>query len=99
MPLSVELLERAEEDREIIWSYTEERWGRDQAVNYLRGLNDTLLRLAEFPEMAPLYAEFSPAVRIHVFRQHLIVYQVTETTLEVIRLLPSRSNWMEVLAR
>ena len=99
MTLSVELLESAERDLDRIWEYTVERWGQDQALRYVRAMNDAMTRLSVFPEIARLYEEFSPPVRIHVFREHLIVYQTTETTLEVIRLLPSRSNWAEALAR
>ena len=97
MPLSVELLEAAEADRDNIWDFTVDRWGQDRAVVYLEGLRDALHLLAEFPETAPLYKEISPPVRVRPYQAHLIVYRFDESTLTAIRFLPTRSNWTRYL--
>ena len=87
----------AEADLADIWDYTEETWGQQQAADYFAGLDLMLQAIAEFPQMARLRTEFDPAVRMHPFRKHLIIYQSDDTLLDVIRIIHNRSNWAQFL--
>ena len=98
MTITVQLLSRARDDLDAIWLDTAQRWGPTQAVDYLESLDAVLTLLAEFPGMGRLHREFEPAVRIHPFRRHLVIYRSDEKDLCVIRLLYARSNWMAVLS-
>ncbi len=84
---------RAVTDLDDIWDYTTETWSQAQAVSYFSGLDAALGLLAEFPEMARERSEFTPAVRIHRYRQHLIIYMADEEKLDVLRIVHGRANW------
>ena len=49
--------------------------------------------------MARERPEFSPPVRIHVCREHLIVYRVEDERILIIRILGGMSDWQAVLRR
>lgn len=89
---------RTEADLEDIWSYTATTWSEAQAIDYLSGLNAALAMLAEFPEIVRPRQEFTPPVRIHPYREHLVIYLVDSTTIDVLRLLYGRANWSAFLA-
>ncbi|WP_300035541.1 type II toxin-antitoxin system RelE/ParE family toxin [uncultured Roseobacter sp.] len=89
---------RAIADLEDIWQYTEETWSVDQAARYLTGLDAAVALLAEFPDMARARTEFTPPVRIHPYRRHLILYLAEEESIDVLRIVHGRANWAEFLA-
>ena len=91
------LTPKAEEDLEDIWLYSRDRWGTDQADNYLDGLLATFETLTSRPEMARERTEFDPPVRIHPTAQHLVVYRIGEDHLHVIRVLGGGQNWRALL--
>ena len=99
MPLRIALRPRAEADLDAIWNYTVAEWGRGQAVAYLEALNAVFGTLAEFPDMARLRTDITPPVRLHPHRAHLVIYRADAETLDVIRVLAARSDWMAVLTR
>lgn len=98
MPLVLKLRPKAESDLEDIWDYTLSQWGRNQAVTYLQNLKSAVELLADFPEMARLREEFTPAVRLYPVREHLIIYLVNGMDLEVIRVVHNRANWAHFLS-
>lgn len=98
MALNIKFRPRAERDLVDIWDYTAATWSEDQALSYLESLKAAVDLLAEFPEMARRRAEFTPAVRLHPVREHIVVYRVEDNALEIIRILHSRSNWSALLA-
>ncbi|MFA3919310.1 type II toxin-antitoxin system RelE/ParE family toxin [Ruegeria hyattellae] len=94
----VELRPRAEADLDEIWAHTVEAWSVAQAKAYLTGLGASLELIAEFPDLARLRVEFTPAVRIHPYKKHLIIFQSDETVVDVLRIVHSRRNWSDFLA-
>lgn len=98
MTLRIVLRPQATKDLSDIWDYTAATWSADQAEVYLRALNKAFQALAEFPEMARLRDEFTPPVRVHSFRKHLILYVAEENKIDIIRVVHSRANWAEFLA-
>lgn len=93
----VRLRPRAEADLDDIWDYTVDTWSEVQAVDYLSGMDAALKLLAEFPEMARLRQEFTPPVRIHPYRKHLIIYIADESFIDVVRIVHARTNWSALL--
>lgn len=85
-------------DLSDIWEYTSEAWSNEQADRYLQALNKAFQVLADFPEIARLRTEFTPPVRIHSFRKHLIIYRTDNDRIDVIRIVHSRGNWAALLA-
>lgn len=98
MVLDIKFRPQAEQDLVEIWDYTASTWSEDQALSYLEGLKAAVDLLAEYPEMARRRAEFTPAVRLHPVREHIVVYRAEDNALEIIRILHSRSNWAALLA-
>ncbi|UWR87820.1 type II toxin-antitoxin system RelE/ParE family toxin [Phaeobacter inhibens] len=97
-PLELTLSLKAQSDLEEIWLYSAQVWGRDQADLYLNTLQSVFETLCDLPELAREYEELSPAVRMHQTGQHVVIYRVQGSQLQIIRVLGARQNWRAVLA-
>lgn len=84
---SYKLTPAAESDLELIWGYTAERWGINQANRYVDDLAAAFDLLAESPALARLREEFAPSVRIHPHAHHLIVFIEAEGGIVIVRVL------------
>ena len=93
------LTPRALADLEDIWRYSATTWSLAQAESYIDDLSAAFSQLAATPAMARERPEFSPPVRIHVCREHLIVYRVEDERILIIRILGGMSDWQAVLRR
>ncbi len=82
----------AEKDLEDIWHYTAKKWGVEQAMQYVDALDEAFQFLADNPLAARERFEFSPAVRIHPFKKHLIIYIGNENAVTIIRLLHAQMD-------
>ena len=89
---------RAQADLDDIWEFTRDRWSEDQARNYFQSLSSTFDLILAHPEMARERHEFSPPVRIHTIRSHVVIFQANEEAIDVIRIVHARSNWAAVLS-
>ena len=87
----------AQADLETIWDYTVSQWSIDQAESYLRGLQKTLDLLIFQPRLGRERQEFTPTVRLHTYRFHLVIYRIEGEYIEVIRILHNRQNWGALL--
>jgi len=87
----------AEQDIEGIWNDGAERWGVDQADRYFDGMVNLFDLLSEQPEIARLRDEFSPPVRIHPYGSHIVVFEIVETGIAIIRVLHNRRNILALL--
>lgn len=97
MTLRIVLTRRAQSDLESIWDHTAETWSLNQAEAYFVDLNGLLALLAEQPKIARERTEFTPPIRIHPFRSHLVIFRVSGDLLQVIRVVHVRANWAEWL--
>jgi toxin ParE1/3/4 len=78
---------RAEADLTEIWRYTAQRWGRERAERYLREAHQRLGLLRETPGLGrPCDAVRRGYLRL-VVGEHLAFYRVTDTSIDIIRLL------------
>ncbi|MBL8568514.1 MAG: type II toxin-antitoxin system RelE/ParE family toxin [Phreatobacter sp.] len=83
---------RAERDLDDIFSYSEEAWGFDQAVAYIRGLHAVMQRICRFPRMGRPADEIRAGIRISSAGSHLILYRIGEEQVDVIRILHKRMD-------
>lgn len=77
----------AEQDLIDIWLYTWSTWGETQADSYLEGMEKAFILLAEQPHLGRERKEFTPVVRSHRHAQHLIIYQIIENGINLVRVL------------
>ena len=84
-------------DLDSIWEYSARTWSAVQADLYLSALDDTFRLLCAHPDIARLRAEFTPPVRLHRNRSHLVIFVVDAGEVNVIRVVHGRSNWGALL--
>lgn len=89
---------KADEDIVGIYLHGVREFGAHQAERYHAGLMETLHLLSEQPMIARERHEFRPTVRIHAHQAHLIVYQVRQNDVLVLRVLDGRQDWEELLS-
>lgn len=81
----------AETDLEEIWHYTFEHWSADQADDYVSDLITTMKHLARGNKVGR-----ACAVREGYFQyataSHIVFYRVTNTALDVVRVLHQRMD-------
>ncbi|MEH3036398.1 MAG: type II toxin-antitoxin system RelE/ParE family toxin [Sphingomonas adhaesiva] len=70
-----------------------ERHGVDQAEAYAAGFWETVAFLADFPRAARLRQEVDPPVRAHPYRSHLIVSEIEEDGIAILRIPHAREDW------
>mgnify|MGYP001828754552 CR=1 FL=1 len=74
----------ARDDLEVIWDYTIEQWGIEQAENYLALLLACFEELAKNPEMGRQRDEILPCLRSFPQGRHVIFYEIGSSAIEVI---------------
>lgn len=77
----------AEQDLVNIWLYTWHEWGEAQADAYLDELERAMQLLVEQPSLGRLREAFTPAVRILNHAHHMLVYQIIQGGIRIIRVL------------
>lgn len=87
------LTREADADIEEILFKGAMQFGLQVADQYKRELNRTLDFLRLYPEASRERLEFSPPVRIHPFKAHVIIYRVSDDTVEIIRIRHGREDW------
>jgi toxin ParE1/3/4 len=83
----------AQADLEQIWDYTHDRWGVDQAEEYLRELQRAIERAAANPRIGRDCDEIRPGYRKLAAGSHTLFYRVTaEGRIDVVRVLHQRMD-------
>lgn len=77
----------ADSDLQEIWEYTENRWGAEQAGNYLRKLDRRMTYLARNPKRGKRRTELPGGPISYHEQKHVIFYRCKETGIEIIRIL------------
>lgn len=72
----VRLSERADADLVEVFEFGIERFGIGEAIAYRDGLRHSLGLLAEQPQMGRMVPEIAPDLRRHVYRRHVILYEI-----------------------
>jgi toxin ParE1/3/4 len=83
----------AQADLEQIWDFTHNRWGVDQAEEYLRELQRAIDRAAANPRIGRACDEIRPGYRKFAAGSHTLFYRVTaEGVIDVVRVLHQRMD-------
>lgn len=93
------LLPRAQRDLDAIWDYTAKRWGIDQAEAYTVQLGQHVAMVAGTPSLG----KGCPEVRAGYYRfpsgSHILFYRLVDGTIEVVRILHERMDYILHLGR
>lgn len=81
------LTQAARQDLDSIWSYSARSWSVQQANAYIRDIQDAVARLSLFPKSGRLFSKSYPGVRILHSADHLIVYRLDDSRIEIVRIL------------
>jgi toxin ParE1/3/4 len=83
----------AQADLEQIWDYTHDRWGIDQAEEYLREIQRAIERAAGNPQIGRACDEIRAGYRKLATGSHTLFYRVTaESVIDVVRVLHQRMD-------
>lgn len=83
----------ARADLEQIWDYTHDRWGVDQAEQYLRELQGAIERVAANPLIGRACEEIRPGYRKLAAGSHTLYYRATvEGVIDLVRILHQRMD-------
>ena len=78
---------QAVDDLRAIWSFTQTRWGIDQADLYVRSLHADVAKLSETPGLGSDRNEVRTGLRKLTSERHAIYYFHDETTIRISRVL------------
>ena len=92
----VRLAPLAEEDLEDIWTYTARTWSVDQADRYHADIIEAIEGLSRGERGGRDIGDIRPGYLKYSVGRHLLFYRLTETHLNIIRILHQR---MDVEAR
>ena len=87
MIVQLKLTPKARADLDAIWDYTLRRWGVVQAEIYLASLGKTMQLLVENPGLGTGIDHIKNGYRKFPAASHLLIFKVTPTVFEVVRVL------------
>jgi len=88
------LTRAADDDVAAIFLAGIDMFGLAQADSYHAGMAATFAFLADYPQAARLRHEIDPLVRVWPYKAHLVVYEVDEHGILVLRVRHGREDWM-----
>lgn len=84
---------RARTDIADIYFYGRQRWNERLADEYYLGLIQAFEAIVEFPKSSPSRGGFEAEVRIRVYRSHLIVFEIQQEAIVILRIVHGRYDW------
>ncbi|WP_417527496.1 type II toxin-antitoxin system RelE/ParE family toxin [Marinomonas shanghaiensis] len=75
-----------------MWQYNYEEWGVAQADNYLNEMSELINKLALSPKLGRSADDILAGIRKIHFRHHLVLYQTSQTKLEIVSVLHERMD-------
>lgn len=83
----------AQADLDQIWDYTSDRWGPNQAEQYLREIQRAIERAAANPHIGQACDEVRPGYRKLSAGSHLLFYRIaTGDVVDIVRILHQRMD-------
>jgi toxin ParE1/3/4 len=82
-----ELALPADADLEVIFSYTDEEYGLDQAIKYVTELEDVFEQLVENPELGRERNEIKKDLRSFPKGEHVVFYRILTKHIRIVRVL------------
>lgn len=91
--LDVLYLHRARADLIGIWRKTRETWGEAQADSYLQLIDDTVARIAQFPEIGSPRDHIRLGYRGFLAGRHMVYYRIqSSSSICIVRILHERMD-------
>ncbi|MGV3578080.1 type II toxin-antitoxin system RelE/ParE family toxin [Brevundimonas sp.] len=87
------LTKAADADLDIIFWQGLERFGPSRTERYVEELERTFDHLCRFPEAARLRTELTPPVRAYPLEAHVIIYEIENGGIAILRIRSGRENW------
>jgi toxin ParE1/3/4 len=84
---------RAKADLEEIWSYTENRWGFDQAERYIGELRRHIETIAAHPASGMPCPQVRAGYHKYRAGSHFLFYRITDDGVDVVRILHERMDF------
>jgi len=92
--LSYRLTEAAKRDLIQVYLTGLERFGLRQAESYLTLLEHAFQIIADTPEIARERREIAPPVRVHPCGSHMVIYEINESGVLILRVRHHREDWV-----
>ena len=87
------LTRKAYEDLKGIAVYTQENWGKDQRIVYIKMMNDTFYELSDNPDLGRKIDNIRAGYYKYMAGKHLIFYRlVSGNNIEIVRILHQRMD-------
>lgn len=83
----------AEFDLEMIFWHGLEHFGPARTERYLTDLERTFEYIGRYPEATRLRPEMTPPVRAYSKDAHVIVYEIEDDGIVILRIRSARENW------
>jgi toxin ParE1/3/4 len=88
------LSQKAEADLIEIYMIGVHQFGDAQAERYHAAFEKAFAFLADYPRAARERAEIDPPVRVHPRGSHLIIYEIEDEDIVILRIRHSREDWV-----
>ena len=85
--MKLRLSKEAGRDLDDAWGYSAEHWGPDRADALLDDIHDTFRLLVRFAEAGRHRDELSPGLRSLPVSGFVVLYQILEGNLEIVRVV------------
>ena len=84
---------RAQADIEEIWDYTVGRWNDNQAVRYIRAIQEAIETIAADPARGRSCEQVRAGYRKYAVGSHVIFYRGSADGIDVVRVLHQRMDF------
>jgi len=91
--MKVRLTPAARADLRAIYREGVRLFGQVQAARYIAVLEQALRFIGDFPLAVRLRPEFNPPLRVHPVSAHIIVFDVAQGEVIVVRIRHGREDW------
>lgn len=92
--MNIRLTQAAEQDIRSIAEIGIEMFGVTQAQAYHDALYNTFDLLARNPGMGRERTELTPPIRVHPFRSHIILYNIEDEDILIVRVRHAHEDWV-----
>ena len=92
--MRIEVSRAAEHDLGQVFLDGCRKFGTERADAYLHKLTRSLETLIEFPFANPAFGPDDLQVRVHTHRSHVVIYRVSGTRIEILRVRHAHEDWI-----
>ena len=86
-PDAYALSQEADNDLQEIYDYTTEKFGAEQAIRYLTGIEELFNVLCNHPHTGRMRNEIRKGIRSISYVSHIVFYRVVEKQIRIVRVL------------